>query len=130
MQRHTLTLIVLPGSYAVCRLPADAAIPAWAEGDFVGVTRTGAELSVVCREDAAPEGVRCERGWRRLRVAGELDLALVGVLASLLAPLASAGVSVFAISTFDTDYILVREQDLARATEALRTAGHSIQAGE
>jgi hypothetical protein len=125
-----LTLIVLPGSYAVCRLPAEASFPAWAAGEFVSVTRTDAELSVVCREDAPPAGVRCERGWRRLRVAGALDFSLVGVLAALVVPLAEARASVFAISTFDTDYVLVRQGDLARATEALRAAGHSIQLEE
>jgi hypothetical protein len=124
-----IPLIVLPGSCAVCRLSADAAFPAWAVGDLVSVTRTSDELSVVCREDAVPQGVRCERGWRSLRIAGSLDFSLVGVLVSLLVPLAEAGVSVFAISTFDTDYLLVREGDLARAIQALQTAGHTIQAG-
>jgi hypothetical protein len=130
VRRHELTLIILPGIYVVCRLPADAAFPAWASGDLVSVTRTTDELSVVCREDTVPGGVRCERGWRCLRVAGTLDFSLVGVLASLLVPLAGAGVGVFLISTFDTDYVLVREVELARATEALRAAGHAVQAGE
>jgi hypothetical protein len=127
MRRHELTLIVLPGTYAVCRLPADAAFPDWAVGDLVSVTQTVEELSVVCREDAVPEGVRCERGWRCLRVDGALDFSLVGVLASLLVPLAEAGVSVFALSTFDTDYLLVRDGDLARATRALEAAGQAIR---
>jgi hypothetical protein len=123
-----MELIVLPGSYAVCRLPAEAAFPDWAAGDLVSVTRTAGEMSVVCREDAVPEGTWCERGWRCLRVAGTLDFALVGVLASLLVPLGEAGVSVFAVSTFDTDYLLVRDDDLARATAALRAAGHPVAA--
>jgi hypothetical protein len=126
MQRHPLDLVLLPGPYAICRLPADADSPAWAVGEFVSVTRTAEELSVVCREEAVPQGVRREGGWRRLRVAGTLDFALVGVLASLLAPLAEADVSVFAVSTFETDYLLVREADLARATEALGAAGHRV----
>src|SRR4051812_150388 len=104
-QRHRL--LVLPGTYAVCRLPADAAAPNWGAGDFVSVTRTAGETSVVCREDAVPEGVPREGGRRLLRVAGALDVALVGVLASLLVPLADAGVSVFCVSTFDTDYLLI-----------------------
>src|SRR5262245_31526060 len=127
MPRHRLTLIVLPGAYAVCRLPADAAIPAWADGGLVSVTRTAEELSVVCHEEGVPEDVPCEGGWRCLRVAGTLSFALVGVLASLVGPLADAGVSVFCLSTFDTDYVLFREQDMARAKEALRAAGHSIE---
>lgn len=126
---HRLDLAQLPGRYAVCRLPADAGTPAWADGEFVCVTRTVEELSVVCREDAVPEGVRCERGWRCLRVAGTLDLSLVGVLASLLVPLAEAGVGVFCVSTFDTDYLLVREADVDRAMPALREAGHRVADG-
>jgi hypothetical protein len=122
------TLVALEGSYAVCRLDAGSALPAWAGGGpFVSVSRTAEELSVVCREDAVPEDVRCERGWRCLRVAGTLDLALVGVLASLLGPLADAGVSVFVVCTFDTDYLLVREENLQRAAVVLRRAGHIVR---
>jgi hypothetical protein len=114
------TLLLLPGTYAVCRLAADEPIPAWATGALISVTRTGEELSVVCGAEAVPAGVRCETGWRCLRVAGTLDFSLVGVLATLLVPLAEAGVSVFAISTFDTDYLLVKESNLVRAVEALQ----------
>jgi hypothetical protein len=127
MQRHHLDLLLLAGRYAVCRLPAEAAFPAWVAGDLVCVTRTAEELSVVCREHAVPGGVRCELGWRCLRVAGTLDFSLVGVLASLLVPLAEAGVAVFALSTFGTDYLLVREAELDRATKALLAAGHRLQ---
>ena len=126
-----LPLRVLAGAFAVCRLSPGAPPPAWPPaGPFVSITRTADEISVVCPETAAPEGARCERGWRCLRVDGKLDLALVGVLASLLAPLAAAGVSVFAVATFDTDYLLVREADLGRAAEALRAAGHSVRGGD
>jgi hypothetical protein len=90
------------------------------------MTRTADELSVVCWADAVPEGVRCEKGWRCLRVAGTLDFSLVGVLASMLAPLAAAGVSVFVLSTFDTDYVLVKEAHLTKAADALRLAGYVI----
>jgi GNAT superfamily N-acetyltransferase len=121
---HRRTLVPLEGVYAVCRLDADAPLPAWlAGGPFVSITRTADELSVVCREEAVPAGVRCEQGWQCLRVAGTLDFSLVGVLASLLDPLAAAGVSVFAVSTFDTDYLLVKSTDFQRATEALRASG-------
>jgi hypothetical protein len=121
---HSLKLILVPGTYAICRLPADVAFPSWATGAFVAITRTADELSVVCRQEVVPEGIRNEGSWHCLRVAGTLDFTLVGVLASLLVPLAEAGVGVFCISTFDTDYLLVR--DLERATEALQLAGHSI----
>jgi hypothetical protein len=88
--------------------------------------RTASELSVVCAAAGVPDDVRAERGWRALAVEGPLDLALTGVLASLLVPLAHAGVSIFAVSTYDTDYVLVRSERLADALEALRGAGHRI----
>ena len=91
---HKLPLVPVEGAYAVSRLDAHAPLPGWvAGGPFVSITRTADELSVVCREEAIPEGVRCERGWRCLRVAGTLAFSLVGVLASLVGPLADAGVS-------------------------------------
>lgn len=124
---HRLRVEPLPGTFAVCRLAPDAAVPAWAAGGpFISVTRTADELSVVCPEPAVPEEVRAERGWRCLRVAGPLAFGLVGVLASLLEPLGRAGVSAFAVSTFDTDYLLVRADDLPRAVDALRAAGHVV----
>jgi hypothetical protein len=127
---HRLALALFPGLFAVCRLPPESAVPAWVVGDLASVTRTAGELSVVCRQGVVPDGARCERGWRCLGVVGTLDFSLVGVLASLLVPLAEAGVSVFCLSTFDTDYLLVKEEQVERALEALRTAGHSVQVGE
>lgn len=81
---------------------------------------------MVCAESDAPAGAPCERGFRIFEVAGPLDFSLTGVLAAIAAPLAQVGVSIFAISTFDTDYVLVREHDLAKAVEALRGAGHRV----
>ena len=125
--QHKLTLVPLDGAYAVCRLPADAPLPAWVAGGlFLSITRTADELSLVCCAAAVPEGVRCEQGWRCLRVGGTLDFALVGVLAALLNPLADAGVSVFVLSTFDTDYLLVKEPDFERAVGVLRHAEHTV----
>ncbi len=121
-----LTLVLLEGRFAVCRLAADAPLPAWPAGPFVSMTRTPDELSVVCRQEDVPDGVRCEPGWRLLRVAGSLDFALVGILASLTAPLADAGIPVFAVSTFDTDYLLVKEDRLRAALAILRHAGHDV----
>lgn len=122
-----MKLSVSAGRYAVCRLEADEPAPAWAEGaGFVSVTRTADELSVVCREERVPAETRAEHGFRLLKVAGPLDFALTGVLASLSGALAGAGVSLFAVSTFDTDYLLVRETDLDRALEALAEAGHEV----
>jgi hypothetical protein len=124
---HKLTVVPLDGSFAVCRLAPDAPLPAWASGSaFVSITRTADELCVVCRQEAVPAHVRSEPGWRCLRVAGTFDFSLVGVLASLLDPLADAGISVFVVSTFDTDYLLVKEPDLQRCVAVLRRAGHTV----
>jgi hypothetical protein len=127
---ESIKLLVVDGSFGISRLPANTATPPWAEGrGLVSVTRTADELSIVCPDAAVPEGVKCERGWRCLRVAGAMPLSTVGVMAALAAALASAGVSVFAISTFDTDYLLVRAADFDRAVAALRAAGHAVETG-
>ncbi|MEW5718138.1 MAG: ACT domain-containing protein [Chloroflexota bacterium] len=123
----SLALAVLPDTCAICRLDARAPIPDWARGDFVSITRTRDEFSIVCAQSNAPDGIACERDWRALRVVGQLDFALTGVLASLAAPLADAGISIFAISTFDTDYVLVKARDLEKATRVLQEAGHTIE---
>jgi hypothetical protein len=127
-----LTLVVLPGELAVVRLPPDAHVPPWAfspaAGTIWSMTRTDEELSLVRAADAVPNDARAERGWRALRIAGTIDFALTGVLASVLAPLGDASISIFAVSTYDTDYILVREHALPAAVDALRGAGHEVQA--
>jgi predicted glycoside hydrolase/deacetylase ChbG (UPF0249 family) len=123
-----LEIEILPGRHAVCRLPADHPWPLPpGEAGLFSITRTADELSVVCLESRAPGGARVEGGWRCLRVRGPLDLALVGVMASLTRCLADAGVSLFALSTFDTDLLLVREADLERAASALQAAGHGVR---
>lgn len=123
-----LTLSLLPDTLAVCRLAPDADAPAWAwTGEPASVTRTRDELSIVCRADAVPQEVRAEAGWRCLKVHGPLDFALTGILAALTAPLAAAGIALFAVSTFDTDYLLVKAENLDRAAEVLRGAGHRVE---
>ena len=118
-----MRLQALAGRYAVARLPAEEPLPAWAAlsatGELVSITRTDDELSIVCAEGAVPAEVRAERDFVGWRVAGVVDFAATGVLSSLTAPLAAAGVSVFALSTFDTDYLLVRARDRERAAAAL-----------
>jgi hypothetical protein len=100
-----LKLVLLPDTFAICRLDSNAAIPAWIfAGSFLSITRTLDELSVVCLQSLVPKGFQCEGGWRCLRVAGKMDFSEVGILASLVTPLADAGISISAISTFDTDY--------------------------
>jgi hypothetical protein len=124
------SLILLPQTFAVCRLGPEASLPAWAtEGDFFSVTRTADELSVVCCQNSAPEGIHCERDWRCLRIAGTIPFSVVGVVAGLTTALAAAGISVFVVSTFDTDYVLVKERDWAAALEALGGRGYLIGDG-
>jgi hypothetical protein len=120
----------LADRFAICRLaPADP-VPPWATGPgFVSITRTRSELSLVVSDRRVPAGVRSEGGWRALEVEGPIPFSATGVLASLVSPLAAEAVSTFAISTFDTDYLLVREGDLPRATAALEAAGHRVASG-
>jgi hypothetical protein len=124
--RPTLTLKSLAGSFAVCRLPPEAPDPAWASGALVSVTRTAGEVSVVCEGGCVPEGVTRQGGFRCLAVAGPLDFAMTGVMAGIAGPLADAGVSLVPLGTYDTDYLLVRGEDLERAVVALRRAGHQV----
>jgi len=122
-----LSLTILPERLAICRLPLDAAIPECPpQARFWSVTRTTEELSIVLPEESVSPGWQAETGWRGLKVQGPLDFDLTGILASLVEPLAGAGVSIFAISTYDTDYILVREKDLEKAKRVLLASGHSF----
>ncbi len=117
----------MPDKYAVCRLDPRAPIPAWILlGPFASITRTEDELSIVSPESNVPEGVQAERAWRRLKIEGPLDFTLAGVLASLAAPLADAGTSIFVVSTYDTDYLLVKQDMVTRALKLLTGAEHRI----
>ena len=124
---------VIPGAYAVCRLPAKAPLPAWAGKAFTSVTRTDDELSIVCEERRLPPdldvALQIERGWALLKLHGPFPLDAIGVLASIAKPLAEAAVSLFAISTFDTDYILVKRIHVKQAVAALTLAGHKLVPG-
>lgn len=125
--RPVLTLTLLEGRLAVCRLDAASEVPAWVTGaPLFSVTRTADELSVVCPEKFVPEGVGCERGWRVFELEGPFEFSEVGILSAVAAPLAEAGVGIFAVSTFDTDYVLVKEERLDLAVRALRGRGHGI----
>jgi hypothetical protein len=121
-----MNLTFVPGEFAVCRLPPNAALPDVTPDTFYSVTRTPDETSLVCEESAIPDGVECEPDWRVLKVDGPLDFDLVGILAALASPLADAQISVFAISTFETDYLLVRSRDLERSIQTLTAAGHTF----
>jgi hypothetical protein len=118
---------VLDGKFLIGKLPPSAGIPEQAlKGEFSSVSRTAEELSIVAPEDAKIPDGEFERGWKCIKVQGPLEFALKGVLSSLLQPLADAGVSVFAISTYDTDYILVKQHQLSQAVVALEEAGHRL----
>ncbi len=118
-----LTLSVFPGLLAVVRLNALSNIPLWAidKGNFFSITKTQDELSIVCAENKVPQDVKVEKGWRCLKVEGPLDFWLTGILSSLAQPLAEAKISIFAISTFDTDYIMIKKENLQRAIAVLAT---------
>jgi hypothetical protein len=117
----------LQGRFGICRLDPGEAVPVWAmRGGFYSVTRTGDELSVVCDEASVPDGVTCADGYAALMVQGPLDFSLIGILSSISAALAEAKVSIFALSTYDTDYILMKESDKTAAAEALAKAGYIV----
>ncbi|MES1246879.1 MAG: ACT domain-containing protein [Actinomycetota bacterium] len=122
-----MQLYALDELYAVVRLEPDAPLPEWAvRGHFRSVTRSDTEMSIVCREEDVPADASAERGWVCFQVAGPLHFSLTGVLHDLVEPLAEAEVPVFAISTFETDYLLVREHDHHAAVEAWTAAGHDV----
>ena len=129
LRRFELTL--LPERFAISQLAANAPIPEWAtQGTFFSVTRTSDELSVVCEHGRVPAGVRSQPGWSALRVHGPLALTETGVLSSLASSLAEAKLSLFTISTFDTDYLLVSSESLSAAVSALERAGHKVHRSE
>ena len=122
MKLHTLDEL-----YAIVRLEPDAELPDWVRGGhFWSATRSESELSIVCCEEDVPTDASAERGWCALELAGPLDFSLTGVVAALVTPLAEAEVPIFVISTFETDYLFVRERDLERSVDALTEAGHSV----
>ena len=125
---RTLDLTVEAWDLAVSRFPTDAAVPDWAtRGPFHAVTRTPTELSIVCAAADVPGDVRSEKGWRCFSLAGPIPFEETGVLLSIAAPLAAAGIGIFAVSTFDTDYVLVPGPRLADAVRALESAGHRVR---
>ncbi len=125
-----VTIIVYDGLFVICRLAPGDELPTWsAESDFLSVTRSPEELSIVCSQHLLPRDVQCSRNWRMMRIEGVLDLQMTGVLSGLLSPLAKEDVSVFVLSTFDTDYFMVPEQMLEQASEILRAEGHRVIGG-
>jgi len=122
-----LKIQLLEGKYGVCRLDKNNTTPEWAQsGEFFSITRTADELSVVCAEEGIPDNIKCEKDWRILKVEGPLDFSLTGVLASISAVLAGKKISIFAVSTYDTDYILIKNKDVNSAITALTNEGYEV----
>jgi hypothetical protein len=127
MTIHPQTLSLLPETFAICRLAKGASLPQWVRTDlFFSITGTPDELSLVCPAEPVPEDVQADRGWKCFKLHGPFPFSLVGILNSVTIPLAQANIGIFAVSTYDTDYVLVKEHDLQQAIAALTQAGHSI----
>ncbi|HTS34724.1 MAG TPA: ACT domain-containing protein [Candidatus Solibacter sp.] len=125
--KHQLRFRHLSGAYAIVRLAPDESIPEWAsKGEFTSVTRTADELSIVCPADNVPAGPHSPRRWTCLKLEGPFPFSLTGVLLAFIEPLSSNRVPIFAISTFDTDYVLIQEEFAGRALNILREAGHQL----
>ncbi len=133
-KKQDMNLMLLPDLLAVCRFPVQQEIPAWvwSQKTFLSVTYTHDELSIVCFSQQLPaemHGVNCERDWCAIKIQGPLAFSLTGILASLLVPLAAAGVAVFALSTFDTDYVLVKHECCEQTRRILEQEGHRFVDG-
>ena len=125
---HQLTITVHPEVFAICRLEPEAEVPQWAGGEaFLTISRTKTELSIVCEEARVPTEIHAERRRRLMQIAGTLAFSLTGILAAVAVPLAEAQISIFGVSTYDTDYVLVADADLEHAISVLESAGHVIQ---
>ena len=127
MAKTRLNLTILPECFAVCKLDRKEKLPDWALGaSLCAITYTRDELSVICSEDCVPAGTLCEKGWKALKFEGSFEFDLVGVLNSVTVPLAEAQISVLVLSTYDTDYVLVKEVQLKAAMSVLSGYGHII----
>ena len=123
-----MKLTLLPYKLAVCRLEPSAEMPRWLnQTEFYTLTKTRDELSIVCSDHLAPDTIIAERNWRCFKAEGPFDFSLSGVLSGIILPLADAKISIFAFSTFDTDYVMVKENLLSQARKALEEAGYQIQ---
>ncbi len=126
-----MQLRILKGVYSICRLNPDDEIPFWvSSNEFASITRTEAELSILCPEDRVPQSIERATGWYGIEVEGPLSFDQVGILSDLLQPLAAAAIPVFVISTYLTDYIFVRIENLAKAREVLTGAGHQFESND
>ncbi|MEK6266864.1 MAG: ACT domain-containing protein [Clostridium sp.] len=127
MTEKILTMKLLTERFGVCRLDKTELIPEWAKNSsFYSITKTLDELSIVCSQDNIPSNIKCERNWRTLKIEGPLDFSLIGILSSISTLLAQNGISIFAISTYDTDYILVKDKDIVNTINVLTKENYEI----
>jgi hypothetical protein len=128
MSETIMRMKLLSGKYGVCRLDKNELLPEWVkDSEFFSITKTCDELSVVCSQDSIPDDIKCEKDWGILKVEGPLDFSLVGILAAISTILAGSGISIFAVSTYDTDYILVKEKDIDNAINILTSNRYEIK---
>ncbi|MEJ2099592.1 MAG: ACT domain-containing protein [Desulfobacterales bacterium] len=129
MGPRKISLKILPDRMAVSRFEPSAPLPDWIDKPgFYSITRTAEELSVVCSEERVPAEVESETGWRCFQLSGPFDFSEIGIISSLTQPLTESGVSVFVISTFDTDYLMVKEEHFTKTIDVLTAQGHQVQA--
>jgi hypothetical protein len=121
-----VNLSIFPEKLGICRLDKNSPIPSWAtSGEFFSVTRTDQELSIIYPQEKIPGGVLFEKNWRAFKVEGVVEgLYSVGVISSLSQPLAEAGISIFNLSTYETNYVLVKDENLEKAMEILSKFCH------
>ena len=118
----------LTGPYAIVRFAADAVVPEWAsKGEFTSISRSAEELSIVCPADNLPPDIETQHQWQCFKLAGPFPFSMTGVLLSFIEPLSSNGIPIFAVSTYDTDYVLIQEQWVGAALTALQNAGHILE---
>jgi hypothetical protein len=127
MASHPLTLFLLPETFAICQFAPGTPFPDWVPtNSFFSVTNTSDELSLVCLMESLPSDLDADRDWRCFKLQGSIPFSLTGILNSITMPLAQANLGIFAISTYDTDYVLVKKEVLLQALSALTDAGHTI----
>jgi hypothetical protein len=124
---HPQTLFLLTETFAICRLEKGSPLPQWVQTDsFFSITGTTDELSLVCPAESVPTRIQTDRGWRCFKLQGPFPFSLTGILNSVTVPLAQADIGIFAVSTYDTDYVLIKEHALQQALSVLTEAGHTI----
>jgi uncharacterized protein len=124
---RVIRLKQLTGTYAICRLDPDSAIPSWADGrGFLSITRSDDELSIVCLETRIPSDIRQDGGWTCVKFIGPFAFDDTGIVASVIMPLSANGIGIFVVSTFDGDHLLVKTADLPRVRRVLAKAGHDL----